>query len=49
MSYQTTAGWSILSSGIITLLLELVLPFPSLYWGIAFIVVGIVVLYVRQT
>ena len=48
MSYQTTVGWSLLSSGIVTLLLTW-LPYPSFYWGIALLIAGIVVLYVRQT
>ena len=48
MSYQTTIGWSILSSGIVTLILEFVLPFPSLYWGVALVILGVVVLFIRQ-
>ncbi|UPV76583.1 hypothetical protein M0R89_18800 (plasmid) [Halorussus limi] len=47
MTYQTTVGWSLLSSGIVTLALE-ILPWPSLYWGILFIVLGIATLYIRQ-
>ncbi|WP_166035668.1 hypothetical protein [Halorussus pelagicus] len=47
MTYQTTAGWSLISSGIVTLLLK-VLPWDSLWWGLLFIVVGVVLLYVRQ-
>ena len=47
MSYQTTVGWSLLSSGIVTLILTW-LPYPSFYWGIALLIAGIVVLYVRQ-
>ncbi|MDG5777232.1 hypothetical protein VB773_00735 [Haloarculaceae archaeon H-GB2-1] len=48
MTYQTTIGWSLLSSGIVTLLLE-VLPGPSLWWGLLLLAAGIVVLYVRRT
>jgi hypothetical protein len=47
MSYQTTVGWSFLTSGIVTLLL-LVLPGDSLWWGLLFIVLGVALLYVRQ-
>lgn len=37
MAYRTTIGWSLISSGIVTLLLEY-LPYPSLYWGIGLLV-----------
>lgn len=47
MSYQTTLGWSLVSSGIVTLLLK-VLPGDSLWWGIGLLVFGVVFLYVRQ-
>jgi len=47
MSYQTTVGWSLLSSGIVTLVLK-VLPGDSLWWGIGLLVLGILTLYVRQ-
>lgn len=47
MAYQTTLGWSILSSGIVTLLLE-VLPGDSLWWGFALVLVGAAILYSRQ-
>jgi hypothetical protein len=47
MTYQTTAGWSLLSSGIVTLLLK-ILPWDSLWWGLLFIVLGVALLYVRQ-
>jgi len=47
MTYQTTVGWSLLSSGIVTLMLK-VLPWDSLYWGVLFIVLGVALLYVRQ-
>ncbi len=47
MTYRTTIGWSILSSGIVTLLLT-VLPYPSIYWGIGLVILGALVLFVRQ-
>ena len=48
MQYQTTAGWSLISSGLTTLLLK-VLPGNSLWWGIAFLIVGAIVLFVRKS
>lgn len=48
MTYQTTAGWSLLTSGIVTLLLAY-LPGDSFWWGIGLLVVGIGVLLIRQT
>jgi hypothetical protein len=47
MAYQTTVGWSLFTSGLVTLLLK-ALPYDSLYWGILLLVVGIVVLVRRQ-
>lgn len=47
MTYQTTIGWSLVSSGIVTLLLN-VLPGDSLWWGIGLLTLGIAVLYVRR-
>ncbi|WP_199268373.1 hypothetical protein [Halomarina oriensis] len=38
-----TLGWSLLTSGIVTLLL-LWLPYDSLYWGIGLLVVGVLLL-----
>ena len=46
MAYQTTLGWSLVSSGIVTLLLK-ILPGDSLWWGIALLVLGIAVIYTR--
>ncbi|NGM68136.1 hypothetical protein G6M89_03765 [Natronolimnobius sp. AArcel1] len=46
MSYQTTIGWSIFTSGIVTLLL-VALPGDSIWWGIFLLVLGIAILYVR--
>lgn len=47
MTYQTTVGWSLLTSGIVTLLLAY-LPGDSFWWGIGLLVVGIIVLLIRQ-
>jgi len=47
MAYRTTIGWSLVSSGVVTLLLE-VLPYPSLYWGIGLVVLGILVFFTRR-
>lgn len=48
MQYQTTAGWSLITSGITTLLLK-VLPGNSIWWGIALLIIGGVILFVRKT
>ena len=47
MSYQTTMGWSLLSSGMVTLLLK-ILPGDSLWWGLLLLALGAAMLYVRQ-
>ena len=47
VSYRTTLGWSLVTSGLVTLLL-VVLPFPSWAWGVALLAAGIAVLLVRQ-
>ncbi|MGB3760481.1 MAG: hypothetical protein WBA07_29585 [Rivularia sp. (in: cyanobacteria)] len=47
MGNQSTIGWSLLSSGLTTLLLK-VLPGDSLWWGVALIVIGIITLFVRK-
>jgi hypothetical protein len=47
VSYQTTIGWSLITSGIVTLLLAF-LPYPSVYWGIGLLVLGILVFYLRR-
>ena len=47
MAYQTTVGWSLLTSGIVTLLLGF-LPGTDLFWGALLLVVGLVTLYIRQ-
>jgi hypothetical protein len=43
VSHSTTAGWSLFTSGIVTLLLIWV-PGDSLYWGIALLVLGLLVM-----
>ena len=43
MSYDTTIGWSLFTSGVVTLLL-IVAPFDSLYWGIGLIALGLLVM-----
>jgi hypothetical protein len=48
MTYRTTIGWSLVSSGSVTLALE-ALPYDSLWWGLALLLVGIVVLVYRRT
>lgn len=47
MAYQTTLGWSLISSGIVTLVLK-ILPWDSLWWGLLLLALGIWVLYVRR-
>lgn len=47
MAYQTTLGWSLLTSGIVTLLL-FVLPGESLWWGIGLFIAGLLILYIRR-
>lgn len=46
MAYQTTIGWSLVSSGFVTLAL-FALPGDSLWWGIGLLVIGVLVLYIR--
>jgi len=40
MSTRSTLGWSLFSSGVVTLLL-VVLPGDSLWWGLGLVVVGL--------
>lgn len=47
MSYQTTVGWSLVSSGIVTLLIGF-LPGGDVPWGVGLLALGLVTLYVRQ-
>ena len=48
MSYRTTVGWSLITSGIVTLLLA-VLPLPSVYWGIGLLLAGVLVFVTRRS
>lgn len=48
MTYRTTFGWSLLTSGIVTLVLA-VLPGDSVWWGIGLLVVGAATLLRRQS
>ena len=47
MTYRTTIGWSLIASGIVTLLLT-ALPGDSVWWGIGLLIVGIAVFVVRR-
>ncbi|RBI62273.1 hypothetical protein DMJ13_10360 [halophilic archaeon] len=47
VTYRTTVGWSLITSGILTLALT-VLPYPSFYWGIGFLALGLLVFVPRQ-
>lgn len=47
MAYQTTIGWSLVTSGIVSLLLWLI-PGDSVWWGVLLLVLGVVVLYIRR-
>ncbi|WP_293032105.1 MULTISPECIES: hypothetical protein [Natronococcus] len=46
MAYQTTIGWSLFSSGIVTLILK-VMPGDSLWWGLLLLALGAIILYIR--
>ncbi|QLH78225.1 hypothetical protein HZS55_13305 [Halosimplex rubrum] len=48
MAYRTTLGWSLITSGIVTLLLG-VLPGGDLLWGILLLLAGTATLLYRQT
>lgn len=47
MGTRTTIGWSLVSSGVTTLLLK-ALPGESLWWGVSLLVIGIATLVVRN-
>lgn len=47
MTYRTTIGWSLITSGIVTLLLAF-LPGDSLWWGIGLLILGIAIFVVRR-
>ncbi|WP_435345632.1 hypothetical protein [Haloarchaeobius sp. HRN-SO-5] len=48
MTYRTTVGWSLFSSGLVTLVLGF-LPGDDLFWGVLLVALGLAVLFVRQT
>lgn len=48
VQYRTTIGWSLITSGLVTLLLT-ILPGASVWWGLTFLIVGAVVLFVRKS
>jgi len=47
MTYRTTIGWSLTTSGIVTLLLAY-LPGESWWWGFGLLILGIAVITVRR-
>lgn len=47
MKYRTTVGWSLITSGIVTLILK-VLPGDSLWWGLLLLIAGVAILYIRK-
>ena len=47
MTYRTTVGWSLITSGLVTLALTW-LPYPPVYWGIGLLALGLVVFTSRQ-
>ncbi|WP_175416384.1 hypothetical protein [Natrinema versiforme] len=47
MTYRSTIGWSLITSGIVTLLLAF-LPGDSLWWGISLLILGIVIFVGRR-
>ena len=47
VAYQTTLGWSLLTSGIVSLLLYM-LPGDSVWWGVGLLIAGLAVLYIRR-
>ena len=47
MAYRTTLGWSLVTSGLVTLLIGF-LPLGDLFWGVLLLVIGVAVLLVRR-
>lgn len=47
MAYQTTLGWSLIASGVVTLVLGF-LPGSDLFWGILLLLVGTTIFVVRH-
>ncbi|MEC4894811.1 MAG: hypothetical protein SAL07_15730 [Oscillatoria sp. PMC 1051.18] len=48
MKYRTTVASSLITSGIVTLLLK-ILPGNSLWWGIGFLAIGGMVLLLKKS
>jgi xanthine/uracil permease len=49
LKYRTTIGWSLITSGIVTLLLKYILPGAPVGWGVAFIVIGSAIFLIRKS
>lgn len=47
MAIRTTIGWSLITSGVVTLVLAY-LPYPSVYWGVGLLAVGLFVFISRR-
>jgi len=47
VTYRTTIGWSLITSGVVTLVLK-VLPYDSIWWGIGLLILGIAVFLIRR-
>jgi hypothetical protein len=47
MTDRTTVGWSLVTSGIVTLSLAY-LPGDSVYWGVGLLILGIAVFVIRR-
>lgn len=47
MAYQTTLGWSLLASGLVSIVLWAI-PGNSVWWGLGLLILGLVVLYIRR-
>lgn len=47
MVYRTTLGWSLVSSGVVTLLLT-ALPGSDVWWGVALVLAGVSALWWRH-
>ena len=47
MAYQTTIGWSLVSSGIVSIILWLI-PGDSVWWGVGLLILGLIILYIRR-
>jgi hypothetical protein len=47
MAYRTTVGWSLVSSGLVTLVLA-ALPGADVWWGVGLLAIGVGVLLFRS-